>query len=94
MTISTSNLVAAPQRPDSNCQLCPRLANFRAEARARNPDWFNSPVESFGDPNGLKLDLYEHPHDFQLEPIDGLPFQKPDPVDYLTQSFDCHRGFP
>ncbi len=55
MTISTSNLVAAPQRPDSNCQLCPRLANFRAEARARNPDWFNSPVESFGDPNARLL---------------------------------------
>lgn len=55
MTISTSNLVAAPQRPDSNCQLCPRLADFRAEARARNPDWFNSPVESFGDPNARLL---------------------------------------
>ncbi|PAY04951.1 MULTISPECIES: uracil-DNA glycosylase [Bradyrhizobium] len=55
MTISTSNLVAAPQRPDSNCQLCPRLAGFRAETRARQPDWFNSPVESFGDPNARLL---------------------------------------
>jgi uracil-DNA glycosylase len=43
----------APLRtePDRNCPLCPRLAGFRAEARAREPDWFNSPVPSFGDPN-------------------------------------------
>jgi uracil-DNA glycosylase family 4 len=37
--------------PDRNCPLCPRLAGFRAEARAREPEWFNSPVPSFGDPN-------------------------------------------
>jgi uracil-DNA glycosylase family 4 len=37
--------------PDRNCPLCPRLAGFRDEARARHPDWFNSPVPSFGDPN-------------------------------------------
>ncbi|WP_166294464.1 uracil-DNA glycosylase [Bradyrhizobium sp. 26S5] len=55
MTISTSNLVAAPTRPDSNCQLCVRLADFRAQARALHPDWFNSPVESFGDPNARLL---------------------------------------
>ncbi len=55
MTISTSNIVARATRPDSNCQLCPRLAGFRAESRARHPDWFNSPVESFGDPNARLL---------------------------------------
>ncbi|MDH2381864.1 uracil-DNA glycosylase [Bradyrhizobium sp. CER78] len=55
MTISTSNLVAASQRPDSNCQLCVRLADFRAQARALHPDWFNSPVESFGDQNARLL---------------------------------------
>jgi uracil-DNA glycosylase len=49
MTISTSNLVTPVTRPDSNCPLCPRLADFRAQARARNPDWYNAPVESFGD---------------------------------------------
>jgi uracil-DNA glycosylase family 4 len=37
--------------PDRNCPLCPRLAGFREEARARHPDWFNSPVPSFGDPD-------------------------------------------
>ena len=36
--------------PDRNCPLCPRLAGFRAEARAREPHWFNAPVPSFGDP--------------------------------------------
>ncbi|MEN3347479.1 MAG: uracil-DNA glycosylase [Bradyrhizobium sp.] len=55
MTISTSNLVTAPTRPDSNCPLCPRLADFRAQTRAREPGWFNSPVDSFGDPNARLL---------------------------------------
>lgn len=55
MTNSTSSLVTAATRPDSNCPLCPRLAEFRAQTRARQPDWFNSPVESFGDPNARLL---------------------------------------
>ena len=41
--------------PDRNCQLCPRLASFRAATRAREAEWFNSPVPSFGDPNGRLL---------------------------------------
>ena len=41
--------------PDRNCPLCPRLASFREAARAREPAWFNSPVPSFGDPNGRLL---------------------------------------
>jgi uracil-DNA glycosylase family 4 len=41
--------------PDRNCPLCPRLKSFREEARARQPDWFNSPVPSFGDPDGRLL---------------------------------------
>ncbi|CAN7568455.1 uracil-DNA glycosylase [Bradyrhizobium sp. LjRoot220] len=35
--------------PDRNCPLCPRLAEFRGQARAREPSWHNSPVASFGD---------------------------------------------
>src|ERR1700757_1994846 len=35
--------------PDRDCPLCPRLAEFRAQARAKEPGWFNSPVPSFGD---------------------------------------------
>ena len=44
--------VAAPSRtePDRNCPLCPRLADFRTQARAREPGWHNAPVASFGDP--------------------------------------------
>ena len=34
--------------PDHNCQICPRLAEFRAETRKKFPDKFNAPVPSFG----------------------------------------------
>ena len=44
-----------PAEPDRNCPLCPRLADFRARARAREPGWFNSPVPSFGDPDARLL---------------------------------------
>jgi uracil-DNA glycosylase len=44
-----------PTEPDRNCPLCPRLASFREAARAREPDWFNSPVPPFGDPDGRLL---------------------------------------
>jgi uracil-DNA glycosylase family 4 len=41
--------------PGRNCPLCPRLADFRQSARAREPDWFNAPVPSFGDPDAALL---------------------------------------
>jgi uracil-DNA glycosylase family 4 len=41
--------------PDRNCPLCPRLVAFREDARAREPDWYNSPVRAFGDPDGRLL---------------------------------------
>ena len=41
--------------PDRNCPLCPRLADFRQSIRAREPDWFNAPVPSFGDPDAALL---------------------------------------
>lgn len=34
--------------PHRDCPDCPRLVAFRAEARARAPDWHNAPVPSFG----------------------------------------------
>src|SRR5829696_1458717 len=34
--------------PSRDCPLCPRLVSFREELRAREPDWFNAPVPSFG----------------------------------------------
>jgi uracil-DNA glycosylase family 4 len=36
--------------PHPDCQLCPRLAAFRAANRRAFPDWHNAPVASFGDP--------------------------------------------
>ena len=54
-TISTTSCTASSENPDRNCPLCPRLAGFRADARAREPDWFNAPVPSFGDPLGRLL---------------------------------------
>jgi uracil-DNA glycosylase len=34
--------------PGRDCPRCPRLVAFREEWRAREPAWFNAPVESFG----------------------------------------------
>jgi uracil-DNA glycosylase family 4 len=34
--------------PSRDCPLCPRLVSFRQGLRAREPDWFNAPVPSFG----------------------------------------------
>jgi uracil-DNA glycosylase family 4 len=36
--------------PPADCPLCPRLVAFREAARAKEPDWHNAPVPSFGDP--------------------------------------------
>ncbi|HVX74510.1 MAG TPA: uracil-DNA glycosylase [Bradyrhizobium sp.] len=47
--------VSLPAEPDRNCQLCPRLAAFREQAREREPDWFNAPVPSFGEPDAELL---------------------------------------
>jgi uracil-DNA glycosylase family 4 len=38
----------APGEPGRDCPLCPRLVAFRETWRAREPDWFNGPVKSFG----------------------------------------------
>jgi uracil-DNA glycosylase len=39
---------ASPTDPDRDCPLCPRLAEFRTQARLKEPTWFNAPVPSFG----------------------------------------------
>ncbi len=60
-TISTTSTLAAKAvarveaEPDRDCTLCPRLAAFRNANRARETNWFNAPVSSFGDPNGRLL---------------------------------------
>lgn len=42
-------------QPGRNCPLCPRLVAFRDQARRNEPDWFNAPVPSFGDPKARLL---------------------------------------
>jgi uracil-DNA glycosylase family 4 len=41
--------------PPRDCGHCPRLAKFRADNRARYPDYFNAPVPSFGHPDARLL---------------------------------------
>lgn len=43
-----------PTEPSRDCPLCPRLADFRIEARRRQPTGHNAPVASFG-PASAKL---------------------------------------
>jgi uracil-DNA glycosylase len=43
----TAAMTAAEAPAD--CDLCPRLATFLTQARAKEPTWFNRPVPSFGD---------------------------------------------
>ncbi len=45
----------APAEAPENCPLCPRLAAYRQDNRARDPSWFNDPVPSFGDPGARLL---------------------------------------
>ena len=44
----------APEAP-RDCQLCPRLVGYRDEVRAKNPDWFNGAVPSFGEDTAALL---------------------------------------
>jgi len=39
----------APREPDLNCDLCPRLVEYRHENCRTYPDFHNAPVPSFGD---------------------------------------------
>jgi uracil-DNA glycosylase family 4 len=41
--------------PDRDCPLCPRLASFRSDIRAREPNWFNAPVPAFGSSDAAVL---------------------------------------
>ncbi len=44
-----------PADPPADCSLCPRLVAFRRESQAKQPDWFNGAVTSFGDPKARLL---------------------------------------
>ena len=46
---------AFPPEAPRGCPLCPRLVAYRQQNRAAEPDWFNDPVPSFGDPEARLL---------------------------------------
>jgi uracil-DNA glycosylase family 4 len=48
---------AITAEPARDCGLCPRLVAYRQENQARNPDWWNGPAPSFGDPAARLLVL-------------------------------------
>ena len=39
---------ATTNDPPADCDLCPRLVDYRRELRTKKPDWFNGAVPSFG----------------------------------------------
>ena len=41
--------------PGRDCALCPRLVDFRLEARAKEPGWHNAPVPTLGDASARLL---------------------------------------
>src|SRR5690606_31492179 len=47
-----SVMTAPVAEPPRNCALCPRLHNFIALWREREPDWFNAPVPTFSASQG------------------------------------------
>jgi len=64
MTTTTNSKIEGPAaaatapdaavEPPRDCPLCPRLVAFRRDWRAREPQWFNAPVPSFG-PRAARL---------------------------------------
>ena len=46
--IDRTRMAAAEGKPGRDCPRCPRLVAFRKTWRAKEPDWFNAPVPSFG----------------------------------------------
>lgn len=48
MNFAPSPLAAT--EPPHDCPLCPRLVALRDDLRAEHPDWWNAPVNAFGDP--------------------------------------------
>jgi uracil-DNA glycosylase len=42
-------MTGQPSEPPRDCDLCPRLAEYRAANRLARPDWFNAPVPGWGD---------------------------------------------
>ena len=52
MSAAGTTALLAPAEPPPDCLICPRLAAFRHEWRAKEPGWHNAPVQSFLPPEG------------------------------------------
>ena len=50
-------MTASAAEPARDCPLCPRLVAYRRENQASNPEWYNGPAPSFGDPDARLLVL-------------------------------------
>ncbi|MBB6310168.1 uracil-DNA glycosylase [Xanthobacter tagetidis] len=48
MAASAAPSPSPTREPGRDCPLCPRLAGFRQEWRALEPEWHNAPVPGFG----------------------------------------------
>ena len=48
----TAAALNAASEPNRDCPLCPRLHDFIADWRQREPSWFNAPVPTFLPPEG------------------------------------------
>ena len=46
-----------PPEPPRDCDLCPRLTDYRLDNQRREPTWYNGPAPSFGDPQARLLVL-------------------------------------
>ena len=47
--------MSARSEPPRDCPLCPRLVEYRRENQRQNPDWWNGPAPSIGDPKARLL---------------------------------------
>ena len=52
--MTASSTVLSSTEPSHDCAICPRLHDYIADYRGREPDWFNGPVPTFLPPDGAK----------------------------------------
>jgi uracil-DNA glycosylase family 4 len=78
-------------KPGRDCPLCPRLKAFREGRRAREPNWFNAPVPSFG-PIAARLLIIGLAPGLQGANRTGRPFTG-DHAGILLYDTLAHYGF-
>src|SRR5262249_30116937 len=81
-------------KPGRDCPLCPRLKDFRDNWRAREPAWFNAPVDSFG-PRSARLLIVGLAPGLRGANRTGRPFTGDFAGDLLYETlarFDFARG--